>query len=88
MNSMLEFLIDNIFVEFGGKLFQQIVGIPLGTMCSPLRADLYLCYMSHSSFRQLPKIRTSKKLDHLIPQSDKLMNFFPLTIQTLLNGFH
>jgi hypothetical protein len=29
--SMLEFLIDNICVSFGGALFQQIVGIPMGT---------------------------------------------------------
>jgi hypothetical protein len=27
---MLEFLIDNIFVSFGGTLFQQVVGIPMG----------------------------------------------------------
>ena len=27
---MLEFLVDNIFVVFGGKVFQQIVGIPMG----------------------------------------------------------
>jgi hypothetical protein len=25
---MLEFLIDSIFVSFGGALFQQVVGIP------------------------------------------------------------
>jgi hypothetical protein len=29
--SMLEFLIDNIFVSFGGILFQQVVGIPMET---------------------------------------------------------
>jgi hypothetical protein len=28
---MLEFLIDNIFVSFGGTLFQQVVGIPMKT---------------------------------------------------------
>jgi hypothetical protein len=32
---MLEFLIDNIFVSFGGTLFQQVVGIPMGTNCAP-----------------------------------------------------
>ena len=32
--SMLEFLIDNIFVSFGGTLFQQVVGIPVGTNCA------------------------------------------------------
>jgi hypothetical protein len=35
--SMLEFLIDNIFVSFGGILFQHVVGIPMGTNCVPLR---------------------------------------------------
>ena len=29
--NMLEFLVDNIFVVFGGKVFKQIVGIPMGT---------------------------------------------------------
>jgi hypothetical protein len=28
---MLEFLIDNIFVSFRGTLFQQVVGIPMGS---------------------------------------------------------
>ena len=28
---MLEFLIDNIFVIFGGRVLQQTVGIPMGT---------------------------------------------------------
>ena len=27
--SMLELLIDNIFVEFGGHIFQQIIGISM-----------------------------------------------------------
>ena len=40
--NMLEFLIDNIFVMFGGRIFQQTVGIPMGTNCAPLLADLFL----------------------------------------------
>ena len=39
---MLEFLVDNIFEVFGGKVFQQIVGIPMGTNCAPLLADVFL----------------------------------------------
>ena len=39
---MLEFLVDNIFVVFAGKVFQQIVGIPMGTNCAPLLADIFL----------------------------------------------
>ena len=28
---MIEFLVDNIYVRFGGQLFQQMVDIPMGT---------------------------------------------------------
>jgi hypothetical protein len=48
---MLEFLIDNIFVSSGGSLFQQVVGIPMGTNCAPLQADLFL-YSYESEFLQ------------------------------------
>ena len=33
---MLNFFIDNIFVMFGGQVFQQTVGIPMCTSCAPL----------------------------------------------------
>ena len=48
---MLEFLIDNIFVVFGGRVFQQTVGIPMGTNCAPLLADLFL-YSYEADFIQ------------------------------------
>ena len=39
------YLLDNIFIRFGSKLYRQIVGIPMGTDCAPLVADLILfCY--------------------------------------------
>ena len=40
---MLEFLVDNMLVVFAGKVFQQIVGISMGTNCPPLLADIFLC---------------------------------------------
>ena len=33
---------DNIYIRFGTKLYRQIVGIPMGTTCAPLVADLFL----------------------------------------------
>lgn len=45
MCSALIFLIDNLFVQFNNKLFKQTVGIPMGSNCAPLIADLFLyCY--------------------------------------------
>ena len=40
---MLHHFLDNIFIRFGSKLYRQIVGIPIGTNCAPLVADLF-CY--------------------------------------------
>ncbi|MCU7801424.1 MAG: hypothetical protein KZQ70_15165, partial [gamma proteobacterium symbiont of Lucinoma myriamae] len=48
---MLEFLIDNIFVMFDGQIFQQTIGIPMGTNCAPLLADLFL-YSYEAEFIQ------------------------------------
>jgi hypothetical protein len=42
IKKMLEFFIDNIYVVVGGQVFQQSVGIPIGTNCAPLLADLFL----------------------------------------------
>ena len=45
MCETLTFLLDNIYIRFGTKLFKQIVGIPMGKNCAPLVADLFLfCY--------------------------------------------
>ena len=36
---------DNIYIRFDTKLYRKIVGIPMGTNCAPLVADLFLfCY--------------------------------------------
>ena len=48
---MLEFLIDNIFVVFAGNVSQQIIGIPMGTNCAPLLADIFL-YSYEAEFIQ------------------------------------
>ena len=53
---MLEFLVDNIFVVFTGKVFQQIISIPIGTVsmgtnCAPLLANIFL-YSYEAEFIQ------------------------------------
>ena len=39
---MIEFLIDNILVQFGRRFFHQVIGFPGGTNCAPLLSDLFL----------------------------------------------
>ena len=51
---MLELLVHNIFLVFGGKVFQQIVDIPMGTNCAPLLAGIYLSSYEAEYIRSLP----------------------------------
>ena len=57
--NMLEYLVDNIFVVFGGKVFQHIVGIRMSTNCAPLLADIFL-YSYEAEFVQ-SLLSTGKK---------------------------
>ena len=41
------FLLHSIYIRFLSKLYRHIVGIPMGTNCAPLVANLFLfCYES------------------------------------------
>ena len=76
MCDALHYPLDNIFIRFGSKLYRQIVGIPMGTYCVPLVADLFLfCYerdfmLSLSDNNQADIIEafnsTSRYLDDLL----------------------
>ena len=70
------YLLDNIYIRSGTKLYRQIVGIPKGTNCASLVADLFLfCYerdfmTSLSDVKQTEIIEafksTSRYLDDLL----------------------
>ena len=80
---MLEFLVDNIFVVFAGKVFQQIVSIPMGTNCAPLLADIFL-YSYEAEFRQSLLSTGRKQLaSRFNSHTDTSMMFCPKTTQSL-----
>ena len=77
MCDSLHYLLDNISIRFGSKLYRQTVGIPMGTNnCASLVADLFLfCYernfmLSLSDNNQADIIEafnsTSRYLDDLL----------------------
>ena len=78
---MIEYLIDNTFVQFGGCLFCQVIGIPMGTSCAPLLADLFfysyenefLGNMIRSGHRRLARSSNLcyRYIDDLIVFNDK-----------------
>jgi hypothetical protein len=64
--NMLQCLIDNIFAMFGGHIFQQTVGITLGTKCAPLLADLFL--YSHEAYSIKGLLKKNEK-KHVVNQT-------------------
>ena len=75
---MTECLVDNIYVKFGGQLFQQTIGIPTGTNCAPLLADLFL-YSYESEFLDklvnTGKRKLAKKFNLSYRYIDDLISF-------------
>ena len=72
---MIDFLIDNIYIKIGNHLFRQCLGIPLGTDCAPLLANLFLYSYEVEFLRSMKKSNkklakafnlTSRYLDDLI----------------------
>ena len=52
---MIEYLIDNIYIKVGSKVFRQQVGIPMGTDCAPLLANLFLFNYEYKYMKNLIK---------------------------------
>ena len=51
----LDYLIDNIHVEFGQTLHKQTIGIPMGMCCAPLLANLFLMFYEYRFMESLEK---------------------------------
>ena len=57
---MIYYLVDNIHVLVGEKIFCQCIGIPMGTDCAPLLANLYLFKFEYTFMKNLLKTNMSK----------------------------
>ena len=70
----LVYLLDNIFIRFGTKLYRQTIGIPMGTNCAPLVADFFFVMreiswsLSHENQADIIEAfnSTSRYLDDLL----------------------
>ena len=60
----LSFLLDNIYIRLGTKLYRHIVGIPMGTECAPLVAEIFLFCHKRFHERFFSKITRPTLLRH------------------------
>ena len=51
----MKYLVDNVYVNIGNRVYRQCVGIPMGTDCAPLLANLFLFYYEYKFMKNLIK---------------------------------
>ena len=66
--SLLQVIVENIFVTFGGAIFQQNTCVPMGTNCAPLIANLFPYSHELELSHILWKTIRFQRLDPLISQ--------------------
>ena len=91
----IEFLVDNIYVHVGNKIFKQTIGIPMGTDCAPLLANLFLFFYEYKFMKlklkqnsQLAKTFscTFRYIDDLLTLNnpnfvDEIKNIYPTQLE-------
>ena len=71
----VEYLVDNIYVSIGNRVYRQCVGIPMGTDCAPLLANLFLFYYEYKYMKNLMKneIWVARKFNNTMRYIDDLL---------------
>ena len=50
------YVLDNIFIRFGTNVYRQTIGIPMGTNCASLVADLFLFRYERDFMKSLSRV--------------------------------
>ena len=69
---------ENIYVQFDGMVYQQIVGFPMGTNCAPLIADLFLYCYERDFMSDLQKSKRHDLIDMFNDTSRYLDDIFTI----------
>ena len=74
MTDALIYLLDNIYIKFGSKLYGQNAGIPMGTNCDHLVVDLFLFCYERDFMKSLTKEKRYDLIDAFNSTSTYLDN--------------
>ena len=91
MCEALIYLLDNIYIRFGTKLYRQIVGIPMGTNCAPLVADLFLFCYERDFMTSLSDVKQAEIIDAFKSTSrylDDLLNIDNPYFEGMINRIY
>ena len=85
----MEYLINNIYIHVGNRVYRQCVGIPMGTDCAPLLANL-LFYYEYRYMKNLMKnnLTLAKKYSHTVRYIDDLLTLNNSGFEDTINDIY
>ena len=86
----VEYLIDNIYVSIGNSVYRQCVGIPMGTNCAPLLANVFLFYYEYKYMRNLIRVNLmlAKKFNNTMRYIDDLLTLKNISFDSAIDDIH
>ena len=91
LTDALIYLLDNIHIRFGSKLYRRNVGIPMGTNCVPLVADMFLFRYMTDFMNSLTKEKRHDLIDAFNSTSrylDDLLNIDNIHFEHMVNRIY
>ena len=85
------YLLDNILIRFGIKLYRQTNGIPMGTNCASLVADLFFCCYERDFMKSLSRESQTDIIEALNSTSrylDDLLNIDNIYFDQMVNRIY
>ena len=74
---------DNIYIQVGNKIFRQMIGIPMGTDCASLLANLFLFYYEYKFMKVKLKHNNSQIAKNFSNTFRYIDDYLSLTIPLL-----
>ena len=74
----INYIIDNSFIKFNGKIYRQVIGIPMGTSCAPHLANIFLHVYEKAFIDKLiitNKLKEAGLLKNIFRYQDDLVVF-------------
>ena len=87
----LVYLLDNILIIFGSKLYRQNIGIPIETYCAPLVADMFLFCYERVFMRSLAREKQNDMIDAFNSTSrylDDLLNIDNIHFEQMIHRIY
>ena len=87
----LVYLLDNIFIRFGTKLYRQTICVPMGTNCAPLVADLFLFCYERDFMKSLSRENQADIIDTFnstLRYLDSLLNIDTIYFDQMVDRIH